>query len=141
MGIKAAIKSYLGGLAPLTALVGTRIYPRKKPQGAIYPQITYWRVSEPKRYSLDAAAGTVTARYQFTVWAKKETGTEAQAEAVLEKLAGPGGALDGTTGTWGSTRVQCCRIPDQEDGLEPPIYGDDGGIYWVSVDALITYDE
>ena len=69
MSLEAAFYSRLTGHAGLSALVGTRIYPKQAPQGATEPYITYSLISTADRVSaMGSDTGNVSSLYQFDIW-------------------------------------------------------------------------
>lgn len=54
--IESALYTRLSTYAPLTALVGTRIYPLVAPQGTTLPYCVYRKVSPGRQYTLDGYA-------------------------------------------------------------------------------------
>lgn len=84
MGVEAAIYTQLSGYAGLTALVGTRIYPRLLPQSSSKPAVVYSRVSSERFSAFSTDSGVVKARMQCDVYAA----TYDAALAVREQVRG-----------------------------------------------------
>jgi hypothetical protein len=80
--IAEALAARLAAFSGLAALVGTRIYARKLPQGPTYPAVTYYRVSGMREESLSGASGLAHPRYTVTAWATTYAGAQAVAEQV-----------------------------------------------------------
>lgn len=84
MTIKTMLVDRLEAYGGLSALVGTRIYPRELPPNPTYPAITYARIS-------NGPAGTDgfrETRFQFNCWGTTEASVEAvatQVKAALEE--------------------------------------------------------
>ncbi len=95
----------LKSMADVTALVGTRIFPMRAPQGAVLPFITYQRVS---RRPVNWVRGTSTTnflRIQVNCWATDYDGAVALAAAVRgdedpNAPTGLSGWIDGEGEVW-----------------------------------------
>ena len=96
MTIVATLKSALTGHAGLAALVGTRVYPLRRPKGAVLPCVVYQRISWPHEYTQEGPTMT-TPRFQLTCEAA--TIEAAEKVAVQARLAvtdmTPAGIIDG----------------------------------------------
>lgn len=96
--LEEALYTYLQTVPTLAALVGTRIYPVRLPEGAALPALVYQRVSAQRTYTHDPFESTmayVSARVQLTAWA--ETAAEAieVGEAAVLGLSGYEGEMGG----------------------------------------------
>jgi hypothetical protein len=70
--IEEALVARLAAVAEVTALVTSRVYPVRAPQGAIMPCITYQRISAPQRdANFGADTGIAWPRFQITGWASQ----------------------------------------------------------------------
>lgn len=94
MTLDQALFNYLSTFAGLTALIGTRVYPRVLPQNPTYPAVTYQRVSSTRMRTMGAPLLGAEPRIQFTIWAE----THLAARAIATQLRA---ALEGYTGTMG----------------------------------------
>ena len=101
------IFSKLTAATAVTALVATRIYPNKAPQGAGAPRIVFLVVSDVPNNTLDGdvASRQRQARLQVDCYAEKYLDAQALAEAVdsvLGNLSGPGlsGWRENSTDLW-----------------------------------------
>lgn len=73
MNLKDAIYTYLITQTGLTALVGTRIYPRDIPQRLQLPAITLSVVSKVCEHTMGSDSGNpYFSRVQFNCWAEKD---------------------------------------------------------------------
>ena len=91
MTIGAAIATALTNDGALTALVGDRVYPRRRPSDEALPCVVYTRVSWPHEYVQDGVTMT-TPRYQFSCYAT--TAEEADAVAAAVQLGRRGVVLE-----------------------------------------------
>ena len=140
MTLEQAVYAYLSGFAGLTALVGNRIYPRRLPQDANYPAVTYQRISRlPIRTS-----GTVPAtrsRFQFTCWGADVPGVKSgydQAKAVAEQVRLALQNYAGLMGGTGGVNVLDATLENEidiDDGDDTQI-----GTYQVAVDIFLIHE-
>jgi len=130
--IGQALKARLTGYAGLSALIGSRVYPLRLPQGATLPAVTYQRISNLYLSSHDNAGGTARPRFQFNCWGL----TYASAQAVNIQLRA---ALNGYKGTvtvgLETLRIQGALIADEREDADP-----DSGLWWISADYFIWYE-
>ncbi len=64
----AALLAY----APLTAVIGKRLYAKRPPENPTLPYVTWRRISTPRVQALGGSVVASTPRIQFDVWAKDE---------------------------------------------------------------------
>lgn len=67
MSIESDIYTALTGYAPLTALVGTKIYAVRLPQAPSYPNILYRRINTDFNMTLDGPNALRNPTFQFDV--------------------------------------------------------------------------
>ncbi len=97
--LEEGLYSYLSGYAGLTALIGTRIYPVRLPQGALLPCLTYQRMTTPRIMTHDTSgmSGTLAEpRLQFDAWAE----TYKECKDITDQVRA---ALNGKTGSIGTS--------------------------------------
>lgn len=90
------LRAMLVGHAPLTALVGQRIYWDEVPQGADRPCIVMYLVSGSTGYHMQGPDKLTSARIQFDCQAVLSTDKWAMADALEALLSGYRGAVGGT---------------------------------------------
>jgi hypothetical protein len=129
MTIEEGIVTFLKSDAPLTAVIGSRVYPMRLPQGETLPAVTYQRISSPPRSSHDGASTLKNPRFQFKSWG--ETYADARTVADLLKAA-----LDGYVGLMGTVAVQNTIIMNDLDYNDPQTE-----TYQGVVDAIIWHRE
>ena len=93
--VEEALKTRLEGHAGLAALVGTRIYPVRRPQNATLPAVTYQKVGGLSEQTHGGASGLAASRFQFDVWAATYSSASAVAEQIRVALIGFRGTVDG----------------------------------------------
>ena len=114
--IEAGLVTYLSEYAPLTALIGTRLYPDRLPQSPTLPAVVYFSVSDPGSYSHDGETDWREEIFQFDCWGV----TPLEAISVKNALRG---ALSGYKGMMGSVTVEAAFVQggrtmdDDETGL------------------------
>ena len=97
MRIEEALVTWLRGLPALAALVGTRIYPAKAPQGTTAAYIVYDMLGGEDVTAHDGFTGLRTGRISFSCGAGSYALAKSVAEAVRMALAGFRGSLSGLT--------------------------------------------
>lgn len=68
MSIDSDIYTALQAYAPLTALVGDRVYPEEAAQDTPYPLVTITRIAGVPDVGLLGPTNMMACRYQFSVW-------------------------------------------------------------------------
>jgi hypothetical protein len=74
MDWQAALRARLLAAAPVTALVGQRVYWVERPQKSALPAITLLTVSDGREQHLKGFDGLQSARVQIDVWAENRPG-------------------------------------------------------------------
>jgi len=87
MNAEGAIWSAILASAPVTALVGTRVYPMMLPQGPTFPAVVYQRISTVPDMLVDGP-GFAPIRMQLSMWATTFDGARTLADAVVTALHG-----------------------------------------------------
>lgn len=102
----------LANTAGVSALVGSRVYGPRFPQGATVPLITTARISTPRVHTHDSSgsAGTAYPRFQIDAWAATEASAKAITDAVRAALNGFRGTI--TSGA-NSISVQGALVEDE----------------------------
>lgn len=94
--LEEGIASYLEGYAGLVALIGTRTYPLRIPQGATIPCLTFQRISTARilTHQTSGATGDLTSpRFQFDAWAETQKSAKQITDQVRAALNGKQGAI------------------------------------------------
>lgn len=140
MSLGTSIYGYLSGLAAITSLVGTRIYPLVRPQGGALPAITYQVIGSTHEHVNGStantlrAAGLATYTVQVDSWASTYTAAQTIDETLRTKL-------QGYRGTMGSIVVTGVFKQSSQDLLEQSIEGKSPGDYRVSTDYSFMVKE
>jgi hypothetical protein len=96
--LRPALRAFLLADDAIAAVVATRVYPIKIPQGVKATSIVYSRISEQTDHHMQGPSGLVQDRIQIAAWAVK--GDDASALALLIK-----DRLDGFRGQMGADGV------------------------------------
>lgn len=131
--IRPALRAFLLADAGIAAVVGTRVYPIKIPQGVNAASIVYTRVSGRGDYHMAGPSGLAMPRFQIDAWAP--TGDAATALAALIKAR-----IDGFRGVMGSgpaaVTVQGVFLLDERED-----YDDTVKLHRMSRDYAIDFEE
>jgi len=95
VSIETGLYSHLTTDSDVSALVGTRVYPLKLPQGYTLPAISYQRVSGDRLATLSGPTGRANPRFQIDCWASTYSGVRDLASKVRQALDGHKGGLGG----------------------------------------------
>jgi hypothetical protein len=106
--IETAIFSYLQTRTGLTALVGTRIYKNRIPEGAPVPHVHYQRLAAIREPTLTGPLGGCSAHYDFNIFAK----SAASMDAIRIQLRK---ALNGYSGTSSDVIIQSVWVNNDWD--------------------------
>jgi hypothetical protein len=106
--IRLGLRAFLLANGPVAALVVTRIYPVKLPQGVDGASLVLNEISGQGDHHNEGASGLVTARMQIGAWATTADGAHALFLTVKE-------AIDGYRGAMGGVDVQGVFIDSWRD--------------------------
>lgn len=137
MSVESALYSYLGGVAAMTALVSTRIYPSQAPQGAALPYIVHHKISERRFPHVAGPSGMVRARQQIDVFAATFDGAQAISDVLRDRLDGWRNSLMGAE----DLNVLSINLDDVRAGFTAPSDGGDPGTHRLSHDFVFLYAE
>jgi len=112
-----ALRLHLLDEPDVTALVGTRIYPRDRvPQGCARPYLTCFEVFGTHRLAHDGPGGQRVGRYQIDVWAETHDGARSLADVVRI-------ALNGWSEGNEADQVQAAWLLSEMEMAEPEVLG------------------
>lgn len=141
MSIHANLYTYLTAQSALTDLIGTttapgpRIFPITAPTDALFPYITFQRITSSHVQHTTAAAGLAVATFQFDVWDDDSVGCAAVAEALRGELEGY------QTTAWSGVAIRGVYMQGQSDEFIPPTDSTEVGVYRTRQDYTIWYAE
>ena len=135
--LRVGFRAYLLDDAGIAAVVGTRVYPIRLPQGQISPSIIYTRISGFGDNHMLGPSGLSRPRLQVDCWAQSADTASTLANLVKERI-------DGFRGTW------LWGEDSPEEGIavqgvffenEREDYDDAVQLYRVSRDYFVWYSE
>ncbi len=127
--IEDTLFSRLTNDSAVTAVLGSRFYPVKLPQGYIAPACLYRRIDEVPVHAQGTSATAMSARIQFDVFAK----TFAEAKNAINKIRESLDALDSTVA---GVRIYGILYISQID-----FYEDDTELFRTSADFKVMYTQ
>ena len=95
--MEEALIAILLANAGVAALVGARVYPGVRPQGASLPAVIFNRISGQPGYTMDGPDGSSESRVQVDAYAGSYGATKALARAARLALSGLSGVHHGVT--------------------------------------------
>jgi len=135
MSVETDLIEYLETVTAVTTYVSDRIYCDKRDQGDALPAITIHTLFGGEQHHLTGAAGYATPRIQLSVWSANRP----EALNIREALRG---ALQGYSGTWGSTTtIGGVQFESGPFMYEPDETGGDQGTYHQPIDLTIHYQQ
>lgn len=90
-----ALTSHLLAFAALSALVGSRVYPVRRPQGDPLPAVVIHTIDGLPDYTSQGPSGLLSSRIQFDCWGKTYASAKSVARAVAQRLSGFKGTVSG----------------------------------------------
>lgn len=133
--IRDELFTFLTGNAGISAIISARMSPQSAPQGAAFPNITFFRVSNDHFHNFAGAEGLVQQIFQIDCRDTDQTIVDSLADAVRE-------ALDGfLSKLMGAIFVKSIHLLDERDRFEPPSDAGQEGVYVNSMDFRISHDE
>lgn len=127
------LKDQLLSISEITNLVGQRVF-FHVPQDTTYPLVRMQQIGGDHHHHTEGAAGLAQALMQIDCIGRLVADAKSVAEQV--RLA-----LQGWSGTQGSTTFQSVLLLDQRDLNEPDNQGGETGHYAVSMDFMVSYVE
>lgn len=132
--IESWVKQTLLQTQPVTALVGNRVYPVGRPQGAVMPAIVYRRMRTVRNYHMRGNSGKVETTIRIhAVCAEYE-----DSKALLDAMRPP---FDGKRYPASSFGISQVTIADEADAFEAPQFGDEAPAYIPYLDVQIVHTE
>ena len=106
--IEAGLATYLKAQAGVSGIVGTRVFPHRKPRGKVSPFIVFQRDDTERVFSLSGHSGLTEATIQLGCWADTYLAAKQLADAV--RLV-----VDGYQGAMGTFDVRRAHIVAEND--------------------------
>lgn len=127
MSVRTDLRTYTLTIAPYAALVGTRLYWRKLPEGVTYPASTYTIISRNGEQAHDTPVNVPTYRVQFDHFSEDDAEAESLATTLRQ-------GLDGAR----SGNLQSVYLDNELDDDE---FDTQEGLYRIIQDFLVVYKE
>lgn len=127
--IRIGLRTFLLSDGPVAAIVSTRIYPVKLPQGVTLTSLVLNEISGQGDHHNEGASGLVRTRMQIGAWSQTVDGAHALFLAVKE-------AIDGYRGPMGDVQVQAVFIDSWRD-----LDDNDANLRGKVADYFINYEE
>lgn len=139
MTIEEAIRTYLGGVSAVTALVGSgtsaRIYPQVLPQSPTYPAVVYFVVSNPVVESHGGNSALAHPRFQIDCWSPDYIQAKTVAMEIRRALQGFKGLMGGV----GGVEVDAINFEDGSAGRD--VFDDELQLHGVQMDCIVWHDD
>jgi hypothetical protein len=132
--IRPALRSFLLGSAPIAAVVASRIYPIKLPQGITAASVVYSRISGAGDYHLQGLSGFASHRFQIDAWAPTADAATSLADLVRDRIDGYRGDM-GTGSPPVVTVLGVFMVDQRED------YDDEAKLHRMGRDYFINFRE
>lgn len=132
--VEKTLRARLLSQAPVTTLVGTRIYPNGLPQDPVLPAVTYRRISGQHIHSHSGVSNLINARIQFNCYAAEMTGTGYGVAKSLAKAVR--NALDSYVGADANADVRATLVLDDRDAEDT-----DRNQQFITLDVMVIYKE
>lgn len=95
MAIESELFDLITEDAGVTALIGTRMYPRLMPAGATLPCVVYDEMAAATEVRADGDTGLRTGQFKLHYWDRSYSGIKAGKAALLQAINGyQGGSID-----------------------------------------------
>lgn len=132
--IGVGLRALLVADTPVAAIAGTRIYPRRLPQGATLPAVVYHKVGGADETGLAGLQGVGHQRFQVDAYATTKLVADQLATAIRDAMCGTG------RGDWGTEF--CCGCSAQGGARDDEQSRGDGSdeVYHITIrDYLVSY--
>lgn len=93
MSAETELYAALSGLAGLTTLVSTRIYPDAIPENVALPAVVYVRANTTPYYNIGGYLLAEDVKFAITAWAESRTNAEAVADQIRIALDNSGNPI------------------------------------------------
>lgn len=131
---EAVLRTALLGSQPVSALIGTRIYPVIAPATDPLPFLTYRRTGIQREHTLGGPMGTPTLSIDFAIYGT----TYEQVRDIADKVRT---VLDGYGGTADNVTVNQVALVNESDGFETLAGSDLPIVYQVTQSYDVLWQE
>jgi len=135
--IRVALRSYLLADNSIAAIVGTRIYPVKLPQGTTLTSVVYTRISGLSGVTSSGRERLSRPRIQIDCWSQQVDDAATLADLVKERIDGLRGAIQWDDNSPGNAVTVQGVFMD----MEREDYDDAAKLHRVSRDYIVWFEE
>lgn len=132
--MRSGLVALLSGEATISAVVGTRVFVTKAPQGELRPHIIVTQLNSEEYKSLDGTGSLRKVTFDIDCKAERSV-TAASLAKIVRRF------IDDYSGTAGSETIGAVLVNGESDTWESPVDGSDVGVYGVTIDLDIQYVE
>ena len=136
MSIESALVDHLLADATISSLISARLFPDVAPQESTFPRITYQVIGAEHPQHTGGGSGIAQVRIQIDVWASTALSRRTTVDALRDRL-------QAYTGTMGDEAlpIRAVFVEGPTNTYEPPIHGDEAGIYRGRFEATVWHTE
>ena len=134
MSIRTDLRTYLLSKTGITTLIGQRIFACRRPQNVTGDALCFWRTSGGHDHNLQGSSGTAIPTFALEVLSTDYMAADTIAEAVRQ-------AMQGFSGSMGSTVVKSVILADEQDGFDESEKSDDETTFRIALLYQIRYTE
>lgn len=120
--LSRALYAFLSTYPPLTAVIGTRLYPGIAPTSAVFPYVTIQELMVASHYHLDGASATFDSMAQIDCWALEPMQGQQMAKIIRQ-------SMDGMPAAWDGLEVDGVFVDSEQDAPEPAQDGSERAYY------------
>lgn len=132
MSVDGAVLFRLENHAGLSALIGTRSFADRLPQGPVLPAVVFQRISTVRQRAMGSDPGIVMTRWQLSCWDSGKAGTKAVSAQVIA-------AFNRWRDTQDGTQIDDTFIDGELDDFEPDV--GEIGFHRSLVDVIVHHRE
>ena len=133
MSLEKAVRSVLTGDSTVAALVSSRVYPQRRPQGTALPALGYQNVFSQETESLAAQSGVRRTRLSVECLDDTYGDTKTLRDAVESALVNYAGTAQGET-------IHSLRLESAVDIDETNTPGSQFGVFRTILDFIIWHE-
>jgi len=130
--MRSGLVSLLANESTVSAIVSSRIYISKSPQGAMLPHIVITQMGSDEMGAIDGTPGLRSV--DFDIDCKSDRSVEAESLGNIVRVF-----IDDATGSAGSQTVEAVLLNNESTDYEAPTDASDKGVHTTLLDVTIQY--
>lgn len=138
MSVGSHLRTYLLTISDIEALVSTKIFPQRWPEGVAFPCIVYQETGGERVRSLSGSSGLAQTSFQLDCMAVAGEGGYDTAKAIADALRN---CLECYQGPMGDLHVQGVFCQPDSDSIAQPTAGHEDAVQSVTVNIGLWYTE